>query len=84
MEFYAGSSHIGAFGATTVAVLKNPVMFPLKEDAKVAAFSSDIDNGGASHLIKNSYRFNNHCIAQHQCIVLFIDACCCRGNNVCY
>lgn len=59
-------------------------MFHLKEDAKVAAFSSVLDNGGASHLIKDSYRFNNLCIVQHQRIVLFIDACCCRVNNVYY
>lgn len=63
-------------------------MFPLEADAKVAAFSSDIDNGGVSHLIKDSYLFNNLCVAQHQRrqgdIALFIEPRCCRVNNVYY
>lgn len=61
---------------------------PLQAGAKVLAFSSDIDNGGVSHLIKDSYIFNSLCVApcQHRqgAITLFIGPCCCRVNNVCY
>lgn len=63
-------------------------MFPLQAGAKVSAFSSDIDNGGVSHLIKDSYVFNNLCVAPRQHrqedITLFIGSCCCRVNDVWY
>lgn len=64
IEWFAGSSHIGASGTTTIVVLRKSS--DVAPRGQVSAFSSDIDNGGVSHLIKDSYLFNNLCVAPRQ------------------